>query len=223
MIPSHAVIVGATVVVARPELQMRCVTVTTNKQGDYAVSDLTPGDYDVLVTMPNFKEEEQPTFSLQTGQVSAAQFDVTLQVGSVNEKVTVTTEIGALNTDTSSKGDVISPVEISEMPFNGRDFNDLVFNVSRACSSLRRRFQGVQSSSPTVCTRSDTTNIVVVDGINNTSRPSDSTAEATPPLDALQEFKVQTSNYSAEFGRVAGPVINLTIKKGGNARPRVSI
>ena len=62
--------------------------------------------------------------------------------------------------------------------------------------------------------RSDQTN-VQVDGINNTN-PRDSTAEAAPPLDALQEFKVQTSNYSAEFGRVAGPVINLSIKKGGN-------
>lgn len=206
--PSHAVIVGATVVVR--DLNSDAVrTVKTNKEGDYTVSDLTPGDYDVLITMPSFKEEEQPTFSLQTGQT--ARFDVTLQVGSVSEKVTVTTEIGALHTDTSDKGDVISPVEISEMPLDGRDFNDLVFNVA----GIQPSEEGSKGSEFVANgTRSDSTNIQV-DGINNTN-PRDSTAEATPPLDALQEFKVQTSNYTAEFGRVAGPVINLTIKKGGN-------
>ena len=97
------------------------------------------------------------------------------------------------------------------MPLDGRDFNDLVFNVA-GVSTAEEGGKGSEFVANGV--RSDQTN-VQVDGINNTN-PRDSTAEAAPPLDALQEFKVQTSNYSAEFGRVAGPVINLSIKKGGN-------
>jgi hypothetical protein len=205
---SRAIIPGATITVT--ELSTNAVRVTTsNKDGDYSVADLKPDTYSVKVDMSGFKEASQPSVTLETGQT--ARFDVALKVGSVNEVVTVTTAVGALHTDTSDKGDVISPVEISEMPLDGRDFNDLVFNVAGVAPS-EEGSKGSEFVANGV--RSDQTN-VIVDGVNNTN-PRDSTAQATPPLDSLQEFKVQTSNYSAEYGRVAGPVINLQIRKGTN-------
>ena len=206
--PTHAVIVGATVMVR--DLNTDAIrTATTDKQGEYTVPDLTPSTYSIMIARPGFKDLEQPSVELQVGQT--ARFDATLVVGSATETVTVTTEVGALHTENGEKGDVISPVEISEMPLDGRDFNDLVFNVAGIAPSE----QGSKGSEFVANgTRSDSTNIQV-DGINNTN-PRDSTAEATPPLDSLEEFKVQTSNYTAEYGRVAGPVINLSIKKGGN-------
>ncbi len=205
---SHASVPGATVTVT--ELGTNAVRVAkTNGEGDYSVPALKPDSYSVKVTMQGFKETTKPAIVLETGQT--ARFDVVLNVGAVSEVVTVTTEVGALHTDTSDKGDVISPVEISEMPLDGRDFNDLVFNVG-GVSTAEEGSKGSEFVANGV--RSDQTN-VMVDGVNNTN-PRDSTAEATPPLDALQEFKVQTSNYSAEYGRVAGPVINLEIKKGSN-------
>jgi Carboxypeptidase regulatory-like domain/TonB dependent receptor len=184
-------------------------TAKTNAQGEYSISGLDPGTYDVVISSTAFKEVENPSITLQALQT--ARFDATLSVGSVAQEVVVTTEVGLLNTENGEKGDVVSPVEIAEMPLDGRDFSDLVFNIGGIAPSE----EGTKGS-PFVAggARSDATSIIV-DGMNNTN-PRDSTAEAAPPLDALQEFKVSTSNYSAEYGRVAGPVVNLVIKKGGN-------
>jgi outer membrane receptor protein involved in Fe transport len=204
----HAVIPGATIMVRDVNSDARR-TAATDKQGEYTVADLPPGTYDVTISKPSFKEDEQPMVTLETGQT--ARFDATLVVGAITEIVTVTTKVGALNTETSDKGDTVSPLEISEMPLDGRDFNDLVFNIA-GISPAEEGTKGSEFVGNGV--RSDQTNIVV-DGINNTN-PRDGTAEAAPPLDSLEEFKVQTSGYSAEYGRVAGPVVNLTIKKGGN-------
>lgn len=205
---SHAVLPGASVTVT--DLTTNAVRHTkTNKAGDYSVSNLVPGMYSVVIEMQGFKSVEQPSVTLETAQI--ARLDVTMVVGAVTETVNVTTQVGAIDTDTSDKGDVIAQVEISEMPLNGRDFNDLVFNVA-GVSTSEEGSKGAAFVANGV--RSDQSN-VIVDGVNNTN-PRDSTAAATPPLDALQEFKVQTSGYSAEYGRVAGPVINLQIKKGGN-------
>lgn len=173
------------------------------------MSGLEPGNYDVLIESAKFKLVHEPALVLQADQT--ARLDAKLEVGSNTEEVTVTAEVGALHTETSDKGDVVGAVEIAEMPLNGRDFNDLVFNIAGVSPSE----EGSKGSSFVANgVRADATN-VVVDGLNNTN-PRDAGAEATPPLDALQEFKVQTSNYSAEYGRLAGPVINLVIKKGTN-------
>jgi hypothetical protein len=204
----HLVIVGADVTVR--DVNTNAVRVTkTGPQGEYSVSGLDPSTYDVTISKAGFQEVENQSVTLEALQT--ARFDATLPVGSVTQEVKVTEEVGALNTENGEKGDVISPVEISEMPLDGRDFSDLVFNVAGVAPSE----EGTKGS-PFVAggARSDASSIIV-DGMNNTN-PRDSTAEATPPLDALQEFKVSTSNYSAEYGRVAGPVVNLVIKKGGN-------
>lgn len=204
----HAVVVGADVAVR--DVNTNAVRVVkTNGQGEYTVSGLDPSTYDVVITKQGFEVLENPTVTLEALQ--EARFDATLTIGSVTQEVKVTTDVGALNTENGEKGDVISPVEISEMPLDGRDFSDLVFNIGGVAPSE----EGTKGS-PFVAggARSDSTSIIV-DGMNNTN-PRDSTAEAAPPLDALQEFKVSTSNYSAEYGRVAGPVVNLVIKKGGN-------
>jgi hypothetical protein len=206
--PQRAVIVGAEINVR--DLNTNAIRIAkTDAQGEYTISGLDPGTYDVIISKATFKEVENPTITLEAMQ--SARFDATLPVGSVNQEVVVNTEVGALNTENGEKGDVISPVEISEMPLDGRDFSDLVFNVAGVAPAE----EGTKGS-PFVAggARSDATSIIV-DGMNNTN-PRDSTSEAAPPLDALQEFKVSTSNYSAEYGRVAGPVVSLVIKKGGN-------
>jgi hypothetical protein len=206
--PAHAVVPGVSIQVRNKDTnEMR--TATTGKQGEYTVSALTPGNYDVLIVAPNFKEVHEPALTLEADQT--ARLDVQLVVGSTHEEVTVTMEIGTLNTETSDKGDVVSETEIAETPLNGRDFNDLVFNVGGVMPSE----EGSKGSEFVANGARSDSSSVYVDGLNNTN-PRDATAEATPPLDALQEFKVQTSNYSAEYGRMAGPVVNLVIKKGGN-------
>ena len=205
----RAVVVGAEVNVR--DVNTNAVRIAkTDARGEYTIPGLDPSTYDVIISKDTFyKELENPSVTLEAEQT--ARFDATLTIGSVTQEVKVTTEVGVINSENGEKGDVISPVEISEMPLDGRDFSDLVFNVAGVAPSE----EGTKGS-PFVAggARSDATNIIV-DGMNNTN-PRDSTSEAAPPLDSLQEFKVSTSNYSAEYGRVAGPVVSLVIKKGGN-------
>jgi Carboxypeptidase regulatory-like domain/TonB-dependent Receptor Plug Domain/TonB dependent receptor len=204
----RAVIVGAEINLR--DLNTNAVRIAkTDAQGQYTLSGLDPSSYDVIISKDTFREVENPSVTLQAMQT--ARFDATLQIGSVSQEVVVTTEVGVLNSENGEKGDVIAAVEIAEMPLDGRDFSDLVFNIAGVVPA-----EEGSKGSPYVAggVRSDATNIIV-DGMNNTN-PRDSSAEAAPPLDSLQEVKVSTSGYSAEYGRVAGPVVSMVIKKGGN-------
>jgi outer membrane receptor protein involved in Fe transport len=140
-----------------------------------------------------------------------ARLDAQLQIGTTSETVEVKADVPLLNTETSSRGDVITSTEITEMPLNGRDFNDLAFLVA----GVQPAEQGGKGS-PYVANgaRADASN-VLIDGLND-ENPRDAGAQARPPLDSLQEFKFQTSGYSAEYGRLAGGVVSMVLKSGGN-------
>src|SRR6266849_5977157 len=102
-------------------------TARTSAEGEYTVSSLAPGTYEVTVEKPGFKMTSETALELAVGQT--ARLDVVLQIGAVTESVEVQATVPLLNTETSSRGDVIAPREITEMPLNGRDFNDLAFMV----------------------------------------------------------------------------------------------
>src|ERR1039458_7262735 len=158
----RSVIVGADVSIR--DVNTNAVRVAkTDAQGEYTVSDLDPSTYDVTISKAAFQEVENPSITLEALQT--ARFDATLPIGSVHQEVKVTEEVGVLNTENGEKGDVISPVEISEMPLDGRDFSDLVFNVGGVSPSE----EGTKGS-PFVAggARSDATSIIV-DGMNNTN------------------------------------------------------
>jgi hypothetical protein len=205
---TKAAIVGATIEV-RNTATSQIRTAQTGPQGEYAISNLTIGIFDVTITKQGFGELKRTGLELSADQT--ARLDVTLQVGSTAEAVRVTADVGLLNTDTSTKGDVITPTEIAEIPLNGRNFNDLAYTVA-----------GVQPSevgakgSPYVAggSRADSSG-VFIDGINDES-PRDAGSQVTPPLDSLQEFKMETSNFTAEYGRLSGSVVNMVTKSGGN-------
>src|SRR5205085_7611894 len=146
---------------------------------------------------------------LQVGQT--ARVDAALQVGATSTSVDVEATVPLVNTETSSRGDVIAPAELTQMPLNGRDFNDLAFMVPGVQASE----QGSKGSPYVVNgARADASN-VVIDGFND-QNPRDAGAQARPPLDSLQEFKLQTSGYSAEYGRLAGGVVSMALRSGGN-------
>src|SRR5947209_14337625 len=98
------------------------------------------------------------------------------------------------------------------MPLNGRDFTDLAFMVA----GVQPAEQGSKGAGMSINgSRADGSN-VIIDGFND-QNPRDAGAQARPPLDSLQEFKLQTSGYSAEYGRLAGGVVTMALKSGGNA------
>jgi hypothetical protein len=177
--------------------------------GEYTVSSLAPGKYEVTFDKAGFKQLKESNLELLADQT--ARVDGRLDVGSVTQSVDVKAEVPLVNTETSSRGDVVAPAEIVEMPLNGRDFNDLAFMVP----GVQTAESGAKGSPYVVNgARADSSN-VVIDGLND-ENPRDAGAQSRPPLDSLQEFKLQTSGYSAEYGRLAGGVVNMVLKTGGN-------
>ena len=215
-----ATLVGRIVDVTRAavgDASIRVRDVNTNElrsarsmgEGEYTVSSLPPGTYEVTVEKPGFKLARETNLQLAVDQT--ARLDIVLQVGAVTESVEVQASVPLLNTETSSRGDVIAPSEIAEMPLDGRDFNDLAFMVP----GVQAAEQGSKGSPYVVNgARADASN-VTIDGFNN-QNPRDAGAQARPPLESLQEFKLQTSGYSAEYGRLAGGVVTMALKSGGN-------
>lgn len=182
---------------------------SSGEQGDYTIANLAPGNYEVAIEKPGFHRLVQSGVTLQVDQ--AARLDFTLQVGNLSETVEVTAEIPLLNTDNPSKGEVITGQEIVEMPLDGRDFADLAFLVP----GVQRRAQGGQGSAFSINGARGDNNNFIIDGFNNLN-PRGGGAQARPNIDAMQEFKLQTTGYSAEHGRMAGGVMNMALKTGGN-------
>lgn len=201
-------IVGATVQIRNVQTgEVR--TVQTLETGEYTASSLRPGIYEVTIEAAGFRPLRQSGLTLALDQT--ARLDATLEVGATSTVVEVTASVPLLNTENSSRGDVITGRELTEMPLDGRDFTDLAFMVV----GVQPAEQGQKGAGLSMNgARADSSN-VIVDGFNN-QNPRDAGVNVRPPLDALQEFKVQTSGYSAEHGRLAGGVINMALKSGGN-------
>ncbi|MGH9718756.1 MAG: carboxypeptidase regulatory-like domain-containing protein [Bryobacteraceae bacterium] len=183
--------------------------VIADENGEYTIPRLVPGEYDVTVEHPGFRATNQRGLVLQIDQT--ARLDVRLQVGDVTESIEVKAELPVLNTENAIRGEVIVTEEIAAMPLDGRDFADLAHLVP----GVMRRAQGGQGSAFNINgARADNTNFII-DGFND-QNPRGGAAQARPPIDALLEFKMQTSGYSPEYGRLAGGVMNMVLKSGGN-------
>lgn len=206
--PSNAAIPGATVTV-RNTATNQVRTTVTGPTGDYAIADLPAGVFEVTITKPGFQQIRQTNLEMAAEQ--KVRLDETLRVGAQTTTVSVTANVGLLNTETSSLGDVVTPIEVKEIPLNGRDFNDLAFTVV-GVQPAEQRAKG----SPYVAngSRADSSS-VYLDGINDES-PRDAGSQVSPPLDAVQEFKMATSNYSAQYGRLSGSVVNMVTRSGTN-------
>ena len=182
---------------------------STNEVGSYTVTNLNPGDYELTVQSDGFTTHVERGIVLQTGD--NRRIDVALQIGQLTESVTVDAQLITLNTENGTiKGDVIVMEEIQELPLSGRDFTDLAFFTPGVVprGSAQGSFASVNGARPT------NTNFYV-DGFDNRN-PRGGAAQVRPNIDALQEFKMETSGYSAEYGRMAGGILNMTLRAGTN-------
>jgi hypothetical protein len=195
------------------------VTVRTDAQGAFEFTDVTLGQYAITAQAPGFSTTTTAPFTVQ---VNAHQrVDVVLKNGEVSEVVNVSGAAQLLETDSSERGQVIATREVENLPLNGRAYADLAALVP----GVRRNIleNGTDSSrdaSFNVNGQRSEFNNFLLDGLDNnaygTSNQGFSNQGIPPSPDAINEFKVETNNYSAEYGRSAGAVINVSIRSGSN-------
>ena len=211
--PSGSQVPSAKVTLENTQTGVKQVA-SSDPSGNYLFLNLRIGAYKVSAEMQGFKKVNSEVFTLV---VNARQrVDLTLEVGNVTESVTVTGSANLLETDSSDRGQVITREAIINLPLNGRAYADLALlspgvrksNIANRDASFN--VNGLRSS----------LNNFMVDGVDNnaygTSNQgfSNQVVQLTP--DAVQEFKVQTNNFSAEYGRAGGAVINASVRSGTN-------
>jgi hypothetical protein len=190
---------------------------TTNTSGGYVASPLHVGRYRVEVEQPGFKKAESSIIDVSVQQ--RAVMDFTLQIGGGVEHVEVTAVAPLLERETSELGQVVERRQVANLPLNGRNFAQLaLLTTGTAPSEPGSRDEGGFGFSANGA-RSLQNNFLL-DGVDNNSNLPDLLNETNfviqPSVEALQEFKVQTNAYSAEFGRGNGAIINAVIKSGTN-------
>ena len=196
---------------------------TSDANGNYDFVNVRVGTYTVAAEASGFAKFTATNISVD---VNARQrVDVTMQVGAVSQSVEVSGAASVLETDTSEHGQVINTQQIVELPLNGRDYSDLALlstNVHRSPMSVLFAANGTpREAAFNVNGMRSTYNNFLLDGLdNNAYSPSNqgySSQVVQPSPDALAEFKVITSNFSAEYGRVGGGVVNAAMRSGTNA------
>lgn len=184
--------------------------ILTDNTGNYTITNLAPGPYELIAESPGFRRYIQQGIVLQVGQALRA--DIRMELGAVSESVRVDASLVTINTEVGAiKGDVIVQEEIQELPLPGRDFTDLAFFTPGV---VPRAEDGQGSGLNVNGARASNTNFFV-DGFDNRN-PRGAAAQARPNIDALQEFKMEVSGYSAEYGRMAGGILNMVLRSGGN-------
>ncbi len=195
-------------------------TVTADDHGEYTVPALPTGSYTITSEMTGFKTVALS--NIQVGVDQRVRIDIKHDVGSMTESVSVQAETPLIQTSSSELGTTVGNQQIEALPLNGRNF----VNLTRTVPGVLRGIPGANidgagslawraSASFSANGQRPRDNNYMLDGVDNNETWLQ-TVVIFPSVDALDEFKLQTSTYSAEFGRSLGGVVNLQIKSGTN-------
>lgn len=217
MDPAGAVVPSATIIVKSPATAAQYQTSTTGT-GSYTVPSLPAGAYQLTVTAAGFKGFRQDGITVQVAQT--ARVDVTLQVGAATESITVTSDAALLQTESSEQSTTVDRDRLVALPLyfgsgqgGGAIRNPLTFvtlvpgAVYQSTSNEQIRVNGFPNQSfKIILEGQDATNSLTQQNANTTM----------PSMEAVEEFTLQSSNYSAEFGQVLGGMFNFTTRSGTN-------
>ena len=214
---SGAVIPGAAVTIVNTD-QNRPWTTESNATGEYLIQQLPPGPYRLEVVAEGFKRYERVRLTLQVAQV--AELNVTLEVGAVTEVIEITAEAPLLETATSDLGEVVNSRTAESLPLNGRNILQLVqlspgVNATRSGRNESNGSGSIAANGFSANGGRDVSNAIMLDGSPQEVMGYNQPAYVPSP-DAIQEFKVQTNNFSAEYGRTGGAVVNMVHRSGTN-------
>jgi hypothetical protein len=197
----------------------------SDAQGAFSVLSLVRGAYRAKVVASGF-EQETVNFDLQVSQVKSLNF--VLKLGAASETVEVTSAAPLVDTETSSLGEVVEGKQLAELPLNGRNFTQLALlspgvtkgaygSVASGVSGNAETFRNGETGGAALSVNGlpPEANNFILDGVDNNESLANS-INFFPPVEAMQEFRVNTSDASAEFGRAGGGVIQASIKSGTN-------
>jgi Carboxypeptidase regulatory-like domain/TonB-dependent Receptor Plug Domain len=213
-----AAVPGATVTVTNLGTGQKS-TVITSDSGSFTVQPLDPVTYTVMVEAKGFKRALHERVKVDTAAVVTA--NVTLETGSISEQVVVTAEAPLLNTETGTTTHTITTRQLQDVPLNNRSVLDLALTAPNVTGDAGSEDPGVSGDQPVPGFnlnlnggRAGST-AILADGVNNTGVGIARAVVSFTP-ETIQEFTVQTSAYSAEYGNTSGGVINATTKSGTN-------
>ena len=182
----------------------------TGSEGNYRVVNLSPGEYSVRAEMPGFQAQLIEGIILQVAQ--RARIDVALAVGEVTQEVTVQGRTSIIETDNATVGEVIDSRKVLELPLNGRQFLQLA-TLTPGVQKTSVGYMEYSGGSISANSMSDHANNTMVDGVMNQESGA-ARMNFSPSIDLIQEFKIQTNVYDAEFGRSGGAQITILTKRG---------
>ncbi|MFB3904603.1 MAG: carboxypeptidase regulatory-like domain-containing protein [Acidobacteriota bacterium] len=185
----------------------------TNDVGDFRIDFLIPGIYQVTGILPGFKKSTVDGVPISVGD--QRRVDLRLEIGETSQEVLVTAQATALNTEAPDLSEVIDTEKIQNLPLNGREFLSLAELTPGAESgSIRRGVVYSRGFAIGVNGARASYNNYQMDGADITTTNNE--LASSPALEAIQEFRIQTNMYSAQYGRAGGAVINVVTKSGGN-------
>ena len=217
--PSNAVIPGANIVVTNTETAARYETIST-ETGNYTLAQLPSGSYQLSVELPGFKKYVRQGLTVQAAQTM--RIDVSLEVGNATESVTVQADAPLLKTESGELSHVITTERVDNLPI-------LQTGAAAGSGGIRNPFTVVAlipgsaliqgGTGPTIRINGGTNNsyMVLIEGMDATNSLGQGASQQNQPgVDSIQEFAIQTSNYSAEFGQTGNAIMNVTFKSGTN-------
>ncbi len=216
--PSGAVVPSVSVTVTHTSTNLHRVVIT-DERGEYRVLSLQPGTYDVKAELTGFVTQQRSGVQVTVGQTAAADFQ--LQVGSSVETITVTDEAPVIETERAQQSETINENYIRHLPIDRRDYLSFtllapgVVDSNAMADNTDFRAAQTPQSGLSFYGSNGRGNNVTVDGAE--ANDSAGGVRETLSQEAVQEFQINRSNYSAELGGASGGVINIVSKSGGNA------
>lgn len=215
--PSGAVVPSITVVATNEGTGARFQAMS-DQDGQYAIRAIPIGTYTLTAEAQGFKRYEAKGIRVQVNEI--ARVDIGLTVGATTETITVSSEVVTVDTTTAVLKNVVDQKRIGDLPLNGRNPTQLMRLIVgtatdwRADTTSGTTYPGVRGGVSVNGSRANATNFVL-DGAQNNDHYSNA-PNPMPNPDALNEFSVQTNNFSAEFGRQSGGIVNAVTKSGTN-------
>jgi hypothetical protein len=194
-------------------------TAVTNNEGNYSIPFLRPGKYTLTAELTGFQKYTRAGMVLSVNET--ATINVELGVGGLTEQVSVTAESPLLETSNASRGTVIDSARIAELPLQSRSPMALAVLVAgvtyNAQAVYLRPFDNGALADWSMNGGSNRNNEFLLDGAPNNANQGGNNIAYVPPAEAVQEMKIATNSYDAQYGRTAGGVVNMSLKSGTNS------